>query len=118
MESNTEFKLSTSSMRDDSKSPEEIQTDASKMLPKEENTEKELIQKVHNDDLTITTLVDNKKISFSQAKFVSENQLTMMIDNKEHIYSRTGEYKGKIYFQCINRNRKKNTGKKCLAKAN
>ena len=91
-------------MRDDSKSSEEIQTDASKMLPKEETTEKELIQKVHNDDLTITTLVDNKKICFSQAKFISESQLTMIIDTKSiHIVEQENiKVKGKIYSHTVN----------------
>ena len=66
----------------------------------------------HAIDFKIITLLEDKTFSFSNAKFNS----SMQINGTEHTYSRTAEYKDKIYYKCINRNRKENTGKKCLAK--
>ena len=76
-----------------------------------------------NEDTVITpsSLCRNfsgEKFTLNDGKFIMPTQISITINGIEYKYNRTKAYNGKIYFQCINRNRVESNGGKCLAKAN
>lgn len=62
--------------------------------------------------------IDGVTLKISKARFLDTTKISIVFDDHEHIYHRTGSYKDKTYFQCHNRNRGIGTGRKCMAKAN
>jgi len=67
----------------------------------------------------IKAIVGGKEVEIGNARFIEDRRILVSTDGIDYTYVRTKkEHKGKIYFQCVNRQRRPDTGKKCLAKAN
>ena len=66
--------------------------------------------------LILKTIIEGKEVTVKNAEFVTETQITVIIDEVQYYYNRTKkDYKGKMYFQCINRKHSENNGKNaCL----
>ena len=64
-----------------------------------------------------THITNDGSMTFHDAILKSPTQIEVNVNNSNYTYNRTKkEYKGVSYFQCTNRHRNANTGRKCMAK--
>jgi len=59
--------------------------------------------------LILKTIIEGKEVTVKNAEFVTETQIRVIV---QYYNNRTKkDYKGKMYFQCINRKHSENNGK-------